>query len=55
MNRDEQWEYKIIQEALTAELLNKLGNDGWEMIGVSLEGVLFKRVKQQSVKEVLKG
>lgn len=33
-----QWEYLVIEETLTAEKLNTLGADGWELIAVVSPG-----------------
>jgi len=30
----EKWEYKIVPKSYTAEQLNDLGQDGWEMCGI---------------------
>lgn len=38
------WEYLVVGEpGITRESLNELGADGWELIGIGLGLLVFKR------------
>lgn len=41
------WEYLIIERFAGAiEILNKLGEEGWEMIAITNGSIVFKRPKE---------
>lgn len=41
------WEYKVVRDALSETELNKLGEEGWELCGVTrgmIVAMYFKRL-----------
>jgi hypothetical protein len=47
------WEYKIVDQTLDMDNLNKQGNDGWELVFIGkaespfqIPQIVYKRVKQ---------
>lgn len=58
MERMIEWEYRYVTKHIDESSAQRLGEDGWEMCGTTLdetgrEVLMFKRPKRRVIKEVL--